>query len=454
MNIFIAGICGTFMAGIAQLAQTLGHRVRGCDAHTYPPMSDVLTNVGIEVQQGYQPAHLDADTDQVIIGNALSRGNPLVEAVLNRRITYRSGPEWLAEHVLPNYRVIAVAGTHGKTSTASMVAWILEYAGQNPGFLIGGKPENFTCTARMGKGEDFVIEADEYDTAFFDKRSKFLHYSPQIAVLNNLEFDHADIFDSLSQIQRQFHQLIRIIPGNGRVIVNCDDRNLEQVLDLGLWSKRVDFALENSQAVWRAVAIKPSAQAFDIMYGEQVLGSVHWNCIGSHNMHNALAAIVTSCEAGVPLSTACAALGHYRANQRRLQCLYESAQMILFEDFAHHPTAIAHTLDALRTRYPDYRLVAIVEPRSNTMRLGHAPEAMGHAMSIADETIVFMSRHLSWDPASLPGKGAIRIISEPEQVIAHALEIASGKTVFVAMSNGSFDGIPEKLKTELQALVH
>ncbi|MXX17795.1 MAG: UDP-N-acetylmuramate:L-alanyl-gamma-D-glutamyl-meso-diaminopimelate ligase [Gammaproteobacteria bacterium] len=449
MNIFIAGICGTFMTGIAQLARELGHRVRGCDANVYPPMSEVLADAGITVHSGYDPAHIDADTDQVVIGNALSRGNPLVEAVLDDGMVYRSGPAWLAEHVLARRRVIAMAGTHGKTSTASMIAWILESAGRSPGFLIGGKPGNFRETARLGGGVDFVIEADEYDTAFFDKRSKFVHYSPAIAVLSNLEFDHADIFDNVEQIRRQFHHLIRIVPRKGSVVVNADDANLSAVLDLGLWSRRVDFSLESPHAEWHAVPTGPSTTSFDVMKQGEVSGTVRWDCIGTHNLQNALAAVAASSEAGIDPRAACEALAQYRPSARRLQCLHRSSRAILFEDFAHHPTAIARTLEALHAHYPGHRLVAILEPGSNTMRMGHDPGTMGRALSLADETILYRSAELSWDPLSLPGADRITVIDEPEAAVSLALKRATGGAVVVAMSNGGFGGIPRKLANVL-----
>ncbi len=452
MNLFIAGICGTFMSGIAQLARELGHRVTGCDASVYPPMSDVLSGAGIQVRPGYDPDHVDADTDQVIMANILSRGNPLVEAVLNSGMMFRSGPAWLAENILPNYRVIAVAGTHGKTSTASMITWILQYAGQAPGFLIGGKPGNFQETARLGNGSNFVIEADEYDTAFFDKRSKFLHYHPRIVVLNNLEFDHADIFDDLPQIQRQFHHLIRTIPGNGSVVMNHDDANLAQVMAMGLWSKRVGFSLNDPLAHWHAIAENPSANRFRLQHRGKMVGTVQWDCIGRHNMENALAAVAAVAEAGVDVTTASQALAHYRPNARRLQCLFQSSRVTLLEDFAHHPTAIARTLEAVRTQYPDHRLIALIEPRSNTMRLGHAPDIMGHALSLADETILYLSHPLSWDPSSLPGVNAIHITEDADQAISLILERIIPRSVIVIMSNGQFAGIPKQLEDALKSV--
>ncbi len=445
MNLFIAGICGTFMAGIAQIARELGHRVHGCDANVYPPMSDVLADAGIDVREGYDPAHIDADTDCVVIGNALSRGNPLVEHVLDQGMRYRSGPAWLAEEVLPRYRVIAVAGTHGKTSTSSMIAWILESTGRDPGFLIGGKPGNFDRSARLGGGKEFVIEADEYDTAFFDKRSKFVHYGPRIAVLGNLEFDHADIFDDLAQIQRQFHHLVRVVPSSGSLVVNADDANLAAVLDMGAWSRIVRFAPRESGADWTVRPSDPAASTFDILRANELVGHVEWSCIGRHNMQNALAAIAASAEAGVTVTEACAALADYQPNARRLQRLHESARATLYEDFAHHPTAIATTLDALRAAHPNQRLVAIIEPRSNTMRMGHDPALLGAAVARADNVVFHVEESLSWDPLDLPGAGSARLSGSVEDTISEALEFARDGAVLVAMSNGSFGGVPARL---------
>ena len=451
MNLFIAGICGTFMAGIAQIARELGHRVHGCDANVYPPMSTVLANAGIAVREGYDPAHIEPDTDRVIIGNALSRGNLLVEQVLDKGLRYCSGPAWLAEAVLPRYRVIAVAGTHGKTSTSSMVAWILQYAGREPGFLIGGKPGNFTRTARCGSGNEFVIEADEYDTAFFDKRSKFVHYQPRIAVLNNLEFDHADIFDDLEQIKRQFHHLVRIVPGSGCLVVNNDDPNLAEVIAMGSWSKTTGFSSEAGTAAWNSRAGNESCTVFEVLHRNAVVGRVDWQCIGRHNMQNALAAIVATCEAGVPVEQACLALAEYRPNARRLQCLHASDRATLYEDFAHHPTAIESTLGALRAAHPGKRLIAIIEPRSNTMRLGHDPAIMARAVSSADVVIFHVAGELSWDPLSLPCQCDKRVVGNAEETLSIAQALATDGNLLVAMSNGGFDGIPAELARRLDA---
>ena len=451
MKVFIAGICGTFMAGIAQIAKALGHSVHGCDANIYPPMSDVLAAAGIEVKQGYVPDHIEPDTDIIIIGNALSRGNPLVEHVLDHKLRYQSGPAWLSDNVLLQRQVIAVAGTHGKTSTASMVAWILEQAGYKPGFLIGGKPGNFEASARLGSGAFFVIEADEYDTAFFDKRSKFVHYQPTIAVLNNLEFDHADIFDDIGQIKRQFHHLVRIIPSSGSIVVNKDDKNLADVLAMGSWSAISRFSTSDTEAEWGIERITADASHFKVLQRGQSMGHVIWPCIGDHNMANALAAIAACHQAGVGAEAACNALAQFKPSARRLQLLYQDDLVCLYEDFAHHPTAIAITLDALRKSHPDAKLIAIVEPRSNTMQMAHHSKAIGPALAVADHVILYLPKPVDWDANALQTVKYLSIINQPDKMIAEVSALVQGAAVIVAMSNGSFDGIPGNLKKWLSA---
>ena len=449
MKIFIAGVCGTFMAGIAQIAQSLGHQVSGCDANVYPPMSNVLAAAQIEVKQGYLAKHLDDDVDCVVIGNALSRGNPLVEHVLNHKLNYDSGPGWLNKHVLNSRKVIAVAGTHGKTSTAAMVSWILHQHELDPGFLIGGKPGNFDVSARLGSGDWFVIEADEYDTAFFDKRSKFVHYAPDIAVLNNLEFDHADIFDDLSQIKRQFHHLIRIVPGNGHIVWNRDDQNLLDVLAMGSWSEQSSFSLDLSGSDWSAQSQAADGNQFSVHRGHQPAGQVTWQCIGEHNIYNGLAAVVTAVLAGVPISSACSALTGFKPTARRLQKLYDDSRVTLYEDFAHHPTAIETTLKAVKAAHPDANLIAIVEPRSNTMQTGSHGDALGHALGFANHCIFYTSSELSWQPRALPGQQHAEVIGDSEQLINSVIGQLGEETVIVAMSNGSFDQIPARLAQKL-----
>jgi len=452
VKLFIAGICGTFMAGVAQLAQALGHTVSGCDADVYPPMSEVLAAAGIKVKSGYLPTHIDHDCDCVLIGNALSRGNPLVEHVLANRLPYTSGPEWLGRHVLTDRTVISVAGTHGKTSTSSMIAWILESAGLEPGFLIGGKPGNFDRSARLGGGELFVIEADEYDTAFFDKRSKFVHYRTDIGVLNNLEFDHADIFDDLGQIQRQFHHLVRTIPGNGHIISNAGDASLDAVLDMGCWTPLSTFSTSSAPANWSATILDNDASGFDVIHDTYRVGTVRWSCIGVHNMQNGIAAIAATSEVGVAPSDACAALAGFVAGARRLQQRLNSARVTLYEDFAHHPTAIRMTLEGLRLAHPNSYLLAIIEPRSNTMRMSVHAGQIGSAIASADEALFYVPAKLDWDPATLDSNCAVSVAGSADQIVTRVTAPADRHTVIVAMSNGSFDGIPGRLQSKFSQI--
>ena len=440
------------MAGIAQIAKSLGHEVSGCDANVYPPMSDVLAATGISVKAGYSPDHLDDDCDCVVIGNALSRGNALVEHVLDHNVPYTSGPAWLAAQVLREKRVIAVAGTHGKTSTSSMLAWILECNGLEPGFLIGGKPGNFEDSARLGKGEYFVIEADEYDTAFFDKRSKFVHYCPDIVLLNNLEFDHADIFDDIEQIKKQFHHLVRIVPARGKVIFNHDDIHIRQVLGMGCWSSQLPFSLEPSNTGWYVSQTKGDASAFTVYNNNSEVGHANWNCIGQHNMANALAAIAAAAEAGVPPDRACETLSGFVLNARRLQQLFKNDRAIVYEDFAHHPTAIRHTLSALRSAHPSTRLIAVIEPRSNTMQMGCHGELLADAMADADAVVLYTPRDICWKPEQLPTPTPIQVCRTPDEVICEIGGLGDKRTVIVAMSNGSFDGVPARIVQHLGSL--
>lgn len=470
-KIFIAGIGGTFMAGLAQLAKAAGYRVRGCDAGVYPPMSDVLAAHGIDFAAGYSPDHLGRDPGTVVIGNALSRGNPLVEAALERNLEFRSGPEWLRENVLRGREVIAVAGTHGKTSTAAMVAWILQCGGRAPGFLIGGQPGNFAATARAGDGKHFVIEADEYDTAFFDKRAKFVHYQPRIAVLNNLEFDHADIYDDLAQIIRQFHHLVRTVPGGGCVVVNAGDANLKTVVDLGCWSRLVKFSAGDgddggdgdgdgdSEVEWRARPLADDCSSFEVLRHGRRAARVEWQCIGRHNMGNAVAAMASAEVAGIAAAEAARSLRDFIPAARRLQLVFESEAAILYDDFAHHPTAIAATVAALRARHPRRRIIAVVELRSNTMKAGVHGAKLTRALARADCAIV------SGAGDALPGDGdgggdgdgdIIRIQNAEEIVSAvqHQLDKLgklNRRAVVITMSNGDFGGVTRRLAEALGA---
>jgi len=453
MHIHIAGIGGTFMGGLALLARALGHRVTGSDAGLYPPMSTQLAAQGIEVADGYDPRHLEPVPDEVIIGNALSRGNALVEAVLARDLPYRSGPAWLAEHVLRGRHVLAVAGTHGKTTTASLLAWMLERAGLEPGFLIGGVPENFGISARLGAGRLFVVEADEYDTAFFDKRSKFVHYRPRTLVLNNIEFDHADIFPDLEAIKRQFHHLLRTVPGNGRVIANADDPVVAEVLARGCWTPVESFTLAQNAADWRAASDDPGWRRFTVHHGGAVAGEAHSSLTGRHNAANALAALAAAHHAGVAPAAAAAALAEFRSARRRLQLLGAPGGIHVYDDFAHHPTAIRVTLEAGRVLAGRGRLVAVLEPRSNTMRMGVHRGELAAVLAGADAAYLYQPPDMDWDVAEvvdrLDGRGQ-RYTDIEGLVAALARDLRPGDHV-VIMSNGAFGGIHARLLERLGA---
>lgn len=459
MKIFIAGICGTFMAGIAQLAKASGYEVKGCDDNVYPPMSTLLETEQIEIYQGYVAAHLkhakiDSSCDQVVIGNALSRGNPVVEAVLDGNYSYQSGAQWLHDNLLRKRKVIAVAGTHGKTTTAAMLAWIMQVCGKNPCYLIGGKPGNFSKSAQLGLGEWFVIEADEYDTAFFDKRAKFVHYNPDSVVLNNLEFDHADIYDSLEQIKTQFHHLLRTIPSVGSVVANEDDSNITDVLGMGCWSKIIPFSIRNRNCLWFANPLAQDFSSFEILHQRKPRGQVKWHCIGQHNMQNALAAIVAAYSVGIEVRHACSALATFKATERRLQLLFNKENISLYEDFAHHPTAIALTIDAIKAKYSQHKVIAIVELRSNTMKKGCHGDALGQAFNKADATFIYQPEALDWQPQTLKTKTSLRICQSKEDLISNIVEQLdlriNKNSVIICMSNGGFDRIPETLRQHLQ----
>jgi len=450
MHIHILGIGGTFMAGLALLARAQGHRVTGSDRALYPPMSTQLAAQGIAVREGYAAAHLTPTPDRVIIGNALARGNAAVEAVLERGLPYTSGAQWLAEEVLAGRWVLAVAGTHGKTTTASLLAWILEDAGLNPGFLIGGVPENFGVSARLGQEPFFVVEADEYDTAFFDKRSKFVHYRPRTAILNNLEYDHADIFPDVAAIQRQFHQLLRTVPNNGLLVVNAADQNLAEVLAMGCWSEIEHF---DSPDGFSAEPLSPDASRFRVTWRGKDLGEVQWPLIGRHNMLNALAAIGAARHAGVPVAHALAALGRFRNVKRRLEVIGETpGGVIIYDDFAHHPSAIRATLEALRARVGRARIVAVVEPRSHTMRLGVHRDTLAPALRAADRVWLFKPPDLDWDLEQVVtalGPGKARSVDSIDVLVdGLSAELKAGDRVLV-MSNGGFGGLPARLLARL-----
>ncbi|MGD8873609.1 MAG: UDP-N-acetylmuramate:L-alanyl-gamma-D-glutamyl-meso-diaminopimelate ligase, partial [Gammaproteobacteria bacterium] len=396
MHIHILGICGTFMGGIALLARELGVAVSGSDANVYPPMSTQLAEAGIGLQSGYAAAHLDPAPDCAVIGNAMSRGNPAVEHVLNSGMAYTSGPQWLAEHVLHGRWVLAVAGTHGKTSTASMLAWILEYAGLAPGFLIGGVPQNFGCSARLGTGPFFVVEADEYDTAFFDKRSKFVHYRPRTLILNNLEFDHADIFPDLPAIQTQFHHLVRTVPGNGLIISNAEDANLAAVLERGCWTPLESASGQAAASGWGVRKHDADGSSFDVLLEGAVTATVNWGQVGDHNVQNALVAIAAARHAGVPVEQSAAALQAFSGVKRRMEVRGQVGGVTVYDDFAHHPTAIATTLLGLRRRVGPARILLVLEPRSNTMRMGVHRDTLAASLQVADLVWLYEPADLDW----------------------------------------------------------
>jgi UDP-N-acetylmuramate: L-alanyl-gamma-D-glutamyl-meso-diaminopimelate ligase len=466
MRIHILGIGGTFMGGVALLARDLGHEVTGSDAKVYPPMSTQLEAQGIRLMEGYDAAHLDsAKPDLVIVGNALSRGNPLVEAVLERGLRYTSGAQWIAENVLHGRWVLAVAGTHGKTTTSGMLAWILEYAKLKPGFLIGGVPENFGVSARLGDDPFFVIEADEYDTAFFDKRSKFVHYRPRTAILNNLEFDHADIFPDLAAIITQFHHFVRTVPGSGLLVVNARDENLPHVLAQGRWTPVEYFGDGEAQgrasvaeggtpeATWQAVARNPEASRFQVLFENRDQGEVAWELLGAHNMANALAAIAAARHAGVPVKTAIAALAKYRNVKRRLELRGTVRGISVYDDFAHHPTAIAATLEALRARVGNARILAVLELRSNTMRLGVHRDTLAGALAQADKALLLKPSDLNWNldrvTHALEGRG--QAYPSVEDIIAALAREARPEDHVLIMSNGGFGNIHVRLLEQLRA---
>ena len=397
-HVHILGIAGTFMGGVAAIAKAAGFRVTGSDRNVYPPMSDQLAALGIELTQGYGAEQLDDRPDIVVVGNALSRGSPVVEAMLDRAIPYTSGPQWLAERVLHGKHVLAVAGTHGKTTTSSMLAWILEHAGLEPGFLIGGVPGNFDTTARLGAGSCFVIEADEYDTAFFDKRAKFVHYRPRTVILNNLEYDHADIYPDVASIRRQFNQLLRTVPAAGRIVQNGDDAEIATVIGEGCWTPRETFSLKSSDAAWSAAPTPGSSWGeFTVLKERREAGRVRWAMLGEHNVMNALAAIAAAHQLGVEPERAAEALGHFRGVKRRMEVRGVVGGVTVYDDFAHHPTAIETTLAGLRAREPRARIIAVLEPRSNTMKLGVHRDQLAPSLAAADAAWFLNAPELGWD---------------------------------------------------------
>jgi UDP-N-acetylmuramate: L-alanyl-gamma-D-glutamyl-meso-diaminopimelate ligase len=450
MHLHILGICGTFMGGIALLARALGHRVTGSDAHVYPPMSTQLESAGIGLMEGYAADHLDPAPDVVVVGNAMKRGIPAVEAMLDRGLRYCSGPEWLRDNLLRDRWVLAVAGTHGKTTTASMLAWVLEDAGLAPGFLIGGVPLDFGLSARLGESPFFVVEADEYDTAFFDKRSKFVHYGPRTLILNNLEFDHADIFDDLAQIQRQFHHLVRTVPGSGLIIHPGADQALDAVIAMGCWTPSERFGAGGD---WTADLIEPDGSRFQVRLAGAPVGVVHWDQTGLHNVNNALAVLAAARHAGVPAAAAIDALGRFMGVKRRMELRGELNGVRVFDDFAHHPTAIATTLHGLRQRVGGQRILAVLEPRSNTMRLGIHNAELAAALADADQVFLFAPPDLGWDAANVfAGLGErVVVLTSVDDIVARVVADSRPGDQVLVMSNGGFGGIHQKLLDALQA---
>ncbi|MGI9211011.1 MAG: UDP-N-acetylmuramate:L-alanyl-gamma-D-glutamyl-meso-diaminopimelate ligase [Methylococcaceae bacterium] len=452
MNIHIIGICGTFMGGLAIIARQLGHQVTGSDQSVYPPMSIQLAEQGITLMEGYQAGNIAHNPDLVVVGNAISRGNPEIEAVLNQGLAYTSGPQWLYNHVLKGHWIMAVAGTHGKTTTSSMLAWILECAGCEPGFLIGGVPFNFGQSARLGSGQFFVVEADEYDTAFFDKRSKFVHYQPRTAILNNLEYDHADIFPDLAAIQRQFHHLVRSIPGNGRIMVPADDVAIQEVLQMGCWTP-VEYCAEHGQteaADWHYALLEPDASRIEIMQEGKSRGIIEWSLSGQHNARNALAAIAAAHHAGIQADQAIAALRQFKNVRRRMELRAEINQIKIYDDFAHHPTAIATTLAGLRARIGSERLVALLELRSNTMKMGIHSGALAASLRSADKAYIYQPAGIDWDvQGRLASSAGIRVVSGMEDLIRDVVDDARPGDHIVIMSNGDFAHIHDRIADRL-----
>ena len=448
MHIHILGICGTFMGSLAVLAKELGHRVTGSDANVYPPMSTQLEAQGIELTQGYEPTQFKPAPDLVVIGNALSRGNPAVEYVLNQGLPYVSGPQWLADHVLQGRWVLAVAGTHGKTSSSSMLAWVLEAAGMSPGFLIGGVPQNFGISARLGGTPFFVVEADEYDSAFFDKRSKFVHYRPRTAILNNLEYDHADIFPDLAAIERQFHHLVRTIPGDGLIIHPAAETALVRVIEMGCWTP-LQTTGEGGQ--WQARLLSADGSRFEVHFDGRLEGVVDWQLTGRHNVANALAVLAAARHVGVLPAQGIAALGAFVNAKRRMEKVAEVKGITLYDDFAHHPTAIATTLDGLRKRIGSARLIAIVEPRSNSMKLGAHRDGLPASVAQADSVYWYAPANLGWDLAAAVADCPVptRVCDSLEAIIAGVKAEAAPGTQVVIMSNGGFGGLHGKLAAAL-----
>ena len=447
MHVHILGICGSFMGGIAAIAKSLGHKVTGSDKNVYPPMSTQLEALGIELTEGYCESQFDPAPDMVVIGNAMSRGTPAVEYVLNRNLPYTSGPQWLLDNLLKDRWVIGLSGTHGKTTTSSMVAWILEHAGLNPGYLIGGVPENFGVSARVGESPFFVIEADEYDSAFFDKRSKFVHYRPKTLVINNLEFDHADIFADLGAIQTQFHHLVRMVPENGLILTPNNTPAIEDMLKKGCWSSRQSLGKE-----WHAELLKKDGSEFNVLHNGVIAGTVTWALVGQHNVDNALMAIAAAHHAGVTLPDAIDALSFFKNVKRRMEVKGEVNNITLYDDFAHHPTAIATTLDGLRKKVGNARILAVLEPRSNTMKMGVHKDTLANSWQKADEVYLYEPEGMDWSlvDSVAHSNAPTHCFRDVEKIVQGVCNVAQPGDHILVMSNGGFEGIHGRILDALK----
>ena len=451
-TIHILGIAGTFMGGVAALARELGHTVRGSDQAIYPPMSTQLEQLGIALDPGYRADSVAGDCDEVVVGNALSRGNPAVEAVLDAGQRYISGAQWLSEQVLPGRDTLAVAGTHGKTTTTTILTWLLQAAGREPGFLIGGVAEDFGVSARVGQGREFVVEADEYDTAFFDKRSKFVHYRPLVAILNNLEYDHADIFPDVAAIQRQFHHLVRTVPARGRLIVNGEDAHLAEVLAMGCWTPVERFGFDPGLE-WHAELVNADGSAFIVHHRGVALGEVRWSLLGRHNVLNGLAALAAAHAVGVEPAAVIPALATFRSVKRLMEVIGVADDITLYDDFAHHPTALHTPLEGLRAKVGARRIVVAMEPRSNSMRLGAHADALAPSLALADAVVFLHRPELAWDAASVIAavRGEAHAVPDTDALLARLGATVQPGDHVVFMSNGGFDGAPRRFLAQLQA---
>jgi len=454
MRVHILGICGTFMGGVAALAKAAGHQVSGSDENVYPPMSTQLRKLGIRLYEGYDDRQFDNELDCVVVGNVLSRGNSAIEALLDSGLPYNSGPEWLANNVLTDKWVLAVAGTHGKTTTASMLAWILDYAGLSPGFLIGGVPTNFNISARLGRSKYFVVEADEYDTAFFDKRAKFVHYRPRTLAITNIEYDHADIYADLDAILWQFHQLVRTVPSRGLITANGQDPDVDDLLARGAWTQVESFSSDGEAATWSASYDLIGAKSrFSVSRHGEKVGQADWALMGSHNLENALAALSSAVHAGVGIDVALEALSKFRGVKRRLDKRGVFRGVTLYDDFAHHPTEIEATLAAVRSQNAEQRIIAVIEPKSNTMRMGVHRDALHKAFGEADSVFVLATEDLNWNPESAlsPLGSKLSVLWDVNELLdALMLELEAGDQV-ILMSNSNLQRLPRLLQQALKS---